>query len=321
MSFPGLLVVILSYGRGGQYLAALSALREAGIRDEQILVVHNPSTPGELPPREGDGCELIVAEHNLGYAAAMNLGIVRQLERGCDFLLLLTHDAHPRSGSLRAMVEAALGNPEYAVLGPVLVLTGTETPYSYGGIRRRDGSVGHRLHAPAGKDGVARCDWVDGGTMLVRADALRKVGGFDERFWGYTEEAELCLRIARSGSLIGVVLGAEADQDPGGPKRPGPWAYLLTRNGLAFARASVGYRGVAFILGRAILVALLEMPRVLARATGLRPGPAGTPWAIAVGTLRGATDYFRGRWGAPPTNLPGAGDVGNLTPDGGEDSG
>jgi GT2 family glycosyltransferase len=312
VSGTGPRVVILSYGDGGQYLAVLETLRAAGVATDRVLVVHNPSTPGERPPGDGGGCELIVADRNLGYAAAMNLGMRRQLERDSELLLLLTHDAHPRPGSLEAMVAAARENPEFAVLGPVLMLSGTEVPYSYGGIRRRDGSVGHRAAAPLDARGIWPCDWVDGGTMLVRTDALRPVGGFDERFWGYTEEAELCLRIARSGSRIGVVLGAEADQDPGGPKRPGPWAYLLTRNGLAYARESVGRRGVAFILGRAIFIALAELPRVVARGAGLRPGPAATPWAVAVGTSRGIVDYFRGRWGAPPADLPGAGDVGNL---------
>ncbi len=43
-------------------------------------------------------------------------------------------------------------------------------------------------------------------------------------------------------------------------------------------------------------------------------GPGGTaePWALAVGTARGAIDFIRGRWGPPPSNLPGMGDVGNV---------
>lgn len=312
MSAADLRVVVLSYGTGGQYLRLVEELAGEGIAKERILVVHNPSTPGERPPGEGGGCELLVADHNLGYAAAMNLGIERQFERDPELLLLLTHDAGLRPGALALMLGAAAADPDFAVLGPVLMLTGTDTPYSFGGIRRRDGSVGHRPQLPRGAAGVAACDWVDGGTMLLRAAAVRQVGGFDERLWGYTEEAEFCLRVARAGFRIGVVVGAVADQDPGGPKRPGPWAYLLTRNGLAYAQKSVGGRGVAFIAGRAFLVALFELTRAIARGTGLREGSPAAPWAVARGQLLGILDYFRGRWGAPPASLPGAGDVSNL---------
>jgi GT2 family glycosyltransferase len=198
------------------------------------------------------------------------------------------------------------------VLGPVLLLTGTETPYSYGGINRANGSVGHRPAPPPAGNGIAACDWVDGGTMLVRSEALREAGEFDERFWGYTEEADLCLRIGRAGYRVGVVLAARADQDPGGPKRPGPWAYLLTRNGLAYAQRSVGARGIAFIAARALAVVGYELVRAALRALRLRPGPAEEPWAVARGILRGIADFARGRWGPPPSDLPGAGDMSNL---------
>jgi GT2 family glycosyltransferase len=313
-SWEGLRVVILTYGTGGQHRPLLDSLLVEGIDPERILLVHNPSAPGEAPPAPEGGCEVIASSHNLGYAAAMNLGIERQLGRDCEHLLLLTHDARLRGDALARLLAAARADPQLGVLGPVLVLTGTETPYSFGGINRANGSVGHRPSEPPASGGVARCDWVDGGTMLIRAEALRRVGGFDERFWGYTEEADLCLRIGRAGFGVGVVLAARADQDPGGPKRPGPWAYLLTRNQLAYAKRSVGWRGVAFIAARAVLGIAYELVRALARATPLRGGTPEEPWAVAVGMARGIADFARGRGGPPPASLPGGGDISNLEP-------
>jgi N-acetylglucosaminyl-diphospho-decaprenol L-rhamnosyltransferase len=316
--WEGLRVVVLTYGTGGQHRPLLDSLLAEGIDPDWIVLVHNPSAPGEEPPAPPSGCEVILASHNLGYAAAMNLGIERQLERGCELLLLLTHDARLRPGALERMLGAMRADSELGVVGPVLVLTGTETPYSFGGINRANGSVGHRPSEPPASDGVAPCDWVDGGTMLIRAEALRQVGGFDERFWGYTEEADLCLRIGRAGFGVGVVVAARADQDPGGPKRPGPWAYLLTRNGLAYAKRSVGACGVAYIGARALGVIAYELIRAVARATRLRSGPAGEPWAVAAGMARGILDFARGRWGPPPTSLPGGGDIANLEPPAGQ---
>jgi glycosyltransferase involved in cell wall biosynthesis/GT2 family glycosyltransferase len=303
--------VVLTYGTGAEHEPLLASLLVEGMAPERILIVHNPAAPGEPDPTLPPGCELLRASHNLGYAGGMNLGIERQLDRGCELLLLLTHDARLREGALAALIGAAEAQPEYGALGPALVFAGSEDPFSFGGITRANGTMAHRSKRPSETSGIATCDWIDGGTMLIRAGALAQTGGFDERFWSYCEEAELCLRISRAGFRVGVLLDAVADQSPGGPKRPGPWAYLLTRNGTAYAHRAVGLRGLAFLNGRAALSVAWELTRALSRALHLRPGPAGDPWAVAVGISRGTLDFYRRRWGPPP-RLPGAGDVGNL---------
>ncbi len=312
MNGADLRVVVLTYGTGGEHQPLLDSLAGEGLQLDRVLVVHNPSTPGEGPPSVPAGCEVLIATHNLGYAAGMNLGIHQQLSRGCELLLLLTHDARLRPGALERLIEAATANPRYGVLGPALVLTGTATPFSFGGVTRGNGSVDHLKGQPSAPGGIAPCDWVDGGTMLIRADALAQTGGFDERFWGYCEDADLCLRIVRAGFLVGVVVGSWADQAPGAAKRPGPWAYLLTRNGAAYAQSFAGIRGVSFMTGRAALLALFELLRIAVRMTPLRDGSLAVPWAVAVGRVRGMLDFFRGRWGPPPAGLPGTGDMQNV---------
>ena len=187
-------------------------------------------------------------------------------------------------------------------------------PFSFGGRTGAGGALSHVKERPAASGPVAPCDWVDGGTMLIRAEALAGAKGFDERLWGYCEDADLCLRIARAGYGIGVVLDAVADQAPGGAKRPGPWAYLLTRNGLAFAERARGRRGLAATLLRAGGLVLSELARTLARLTPLRPGNPADTWAVAVGSARGTLDFLRHRWGPPPGDLPGGGDLKNLVP-------
>lgn len=312
----GLRAVVLTYGGGGEHERLLASLAAEGLPADRLLVVHNPAVPGEPDPAVPPRCELLRASHNLGYAAAMNRGIERQLERDPELVLLLTHDARLRPGALAALLDAARSTPSYGALGPALVFSGSEEPFSYGGTTRSNGTLTHRRERPVAIAGIADCDWVDGGTVLLRAAALANAGGFDERFWGYCEEAELCLRIVRCGFRVGVVPDAVADQSPGGPKRPGPWAYLLTRNGTAYAQRAVGLHGVAFISLRAVWYVAIELVRVTARGLRLRPGPVAEPWAVAFGVSRGLLDFYRRRWGPPP-RLPGAGDVANLAPAGG----
>jgi N-acetylglucosaminyl-diphospho-decaprenol L-rhamnosyltransferase len=310
---PRLGVVVLTYGAGGPHEPLLESLLAQGIAPGAILVVHNPADPGEPDPSLPPGCELLRATHNLGYAAAMNLGVERQRRHGYELLLLLTHDARLRPGALRSLLDAAAAHPRFGVLAPRLVFAGSETPFSFGGQTSRTGKTTHIAELGAVDDGIARCDWVDGGTMLIRADALRRVGDFDERFWSYCEEADLCLRISRAGYGIGVVPAAVADQQPGGSKRFGPWSYLLTRNGAAYAWRASGFPGFALFLVRAIGQVVRELLRTAARGLRLRGGPPGDTWATAVGTARGLVDLCRRRWGPPPP-LPGRGDIANVEP-------
>jgi N-acetylglucosaminyl-diphospho-decaprenol L-rhamnosyltransferase len=306
-------VVVLIYGRGGEHRPLLETLLAQGIPPQRIVAVHNPATTGEPPPSLPPGCELIQAERNLGYAGGMNLGIVRQRERKTELILVLTHDARLRPGALELLLSNARRHPDYGALGPVMVWAGSDRPFSFGGITRTNGTNAHVTERPAsGTHGVLDADWIDGGAMLLRGAVLDRVGTFDERFWAYCEEAELCLRIRRAGYKVGVVVDALADQSPGGTKRPGAWAYLMTRNGIAFAHRARGRRGLVRATARSGRGAALNFIRAGLRAMRLRPGRAGEPWVLAVGIARGTIDFFRGRWGPPPPGLPGMGDLRNA---------
>lgn len=305
--------VVLAYGAGGEYLRVLASLERQAVSIARTIVVHNPAVPGERLPPPPPGCEVIAASHNLGYAAGMNLGIRRLLARPPELVLLLTHDASLRDGALRRLVEAVASETAYGVLGPALLFAGSEEAFSFGGTASPTGDLGHRRARPRTAGPVVPCDWVDGGTMLVRSEVLRQVDAFDERLWSYCEDADLCLRVRRAGFEVGIVPDAVADQVPGAAKRPGPWAYLRARNGLAFASRRAGARGVAAGVLRWGGLALSELARTLARLTPLRPGDPTATWPVAVGTVRGIFDFVRGRWGPPPP-LPGGGDLKNVEP-------
>jgi GT2 family glycosyltransferase len=304
---------VLAYGGGGEHGPLLASLIAAGLPARDIVVVHNPARPGEPAPPVAAGCALIQAERNLGYAAGMNRGIAWLREHGARRLLLLTHDARLRPGALDALLAAAEGEPSYGVLAPALVMTGTDEPFSYGGTTDANGFTAHRKEPPTDvADGIAPCDWADGGALLLSAEAVERAGVFDERFWSYCEESDLALRVRRSGLRVGVVVGAIADQDPGGAKRLGAWAYLLTRNGAEYARRAVGIRGAVCVEARALYLVAFSLARVALRTVRHRPGGPREPWILAVATARGALDFLRRRWGPPPPGLPGMGDVTNV---------
>ena len=310
MNFDGLRAVVLTHGSGGAYGPLLATLEQEGLPLERVVVVHNPTDPNEARPSLPPGCELIAADRNRGYSVGMNLGLKRQLEHDGDLLLVLTHDARFEPGALARMVAAIRADSDYGVVGPALVLE-NGTPFSFGGFTTDDGALFHKQEQPSTAEEIAPCDWVDGGTMLFRSELLRRIGGFEERFFIYCEDAEICWRASRTGQRVGVVLGARAEQSPGGARRVGPWSYLLTRNGTYYAVEARGRRGLVGSLRRAVERIALNSARTAARGLRLRKGSPAEPWAMTVGTARGLIDYLRRRWGPPPA-LPGSGDVKNV---------
>ncbi len=294
--------MVLAYGAGDLHVPLLAALLGEGAAPEALVVVHNPASardrPGDVP-----GVPLIRNRRNLGYAGGMNIGIRHQLARGARHVVLLTHDTRPRPGALAALGRAAERAPEFGVLGPALCFAGSERAFSYGGRTAADGSVGHILERPA-PGRVAACDWIDGSAMLLRGDALERVGLLDDRFFMYFEETDLCLRMQRGGWSVGVVLDAVAEQEPGRERRVGAFTYLMTRNGTEYARCAAGARGVAAAVGRV----LLETPPHLG-AVVRRSAAAAESRVVLAAMWLGLLDFARRRFGPPPARLAGLGDV------------
>lgn len=302
-------VVVLAHGTESPAAGVVGRLLEEGAAPSQVVVVHNRTGPSD-PPLElpFPGVEVIASPRNLGYTGGMNLGIARQLESDAELILVLTHDVRVLPGTLAELAAVAARHPDHGVLGPALFDPVRGDPFSFGARMSPTGGMGHLTEIPPdAQDGIVPCDSIDGAFMLIRAQVFRDVGSFDEKLFVYAEESELCLRARRAGWRVGVVTAARGEQEVGAPRRPGAYAYLMTRNGLNLAQSAAGWRGIVGGLGRGLIQLAVHGRRL---ADPRRPADhKRAAHASIVGTLRGAADYFRGRWGPPPSSLPGLGDV------------
>jgi GT2 family glycosyltransferase len=309
-------IVVLTHGTATESLGLLRSLVEEGCPPSSVVIVHNPVEVGQPaiePPDPAIG--VLRPDANIGYAAGMNLGMRHQRRRGARTILFLTHDVRFRPGALAALLEGLRRNPAFGVLGPVLWIRGEDRPFSFGGITADTGETVHLMTPSPHVHGVAATDWIDGCAMAIRGEVVDMIGGLDERFFGYCEESEFCLRATRAGWKVGVVLQAVAEQAPGRSKRPGAHAYLLCRNGLEYARLARGARGVVAGLGRAMYQVASDTRRILGAKAGRRPpATAAESYPRLVGTIRGVVDFLQRRWGPPPTSMPGMGDYRNLPP-------
>lgn len=180
----------------------------------EIIVVDNDSSDGsdEMVAREFPSVRLLDNDANVGFTKANNQGLAIADGR---YLLLLNPDAELASGALRSLHDYAEAHPSVGIIGPKLLFPDGTVQSS----RRRFPSLSTGLlestvlqrflpsHPTlrryyvldASDEDTQEVDWVVGACMLVRREAIERVGSFDERFFMYSEELDLCYRTKADG--------------------------------------------------------------------------------------------------------------------------
>ncbi len=200
-------ILIVSWNVRELLAAALAALPAAAPATWEAIVIDNASQDGSAGMVAGrfPGVSLIRNTVNAGFGRANNQGIA--LARG-RYVLFLNSDTVTPPAALARLVEFMDAHPEAGACGPrLLLLEGRPQPYAFGGDPRPGYLVrrgwhrlarGRALHDWATSDTQA-VEWVSGACLLVRREALQQVGGFDEAFFMYFEDNDLCLRLRQAG--------------------------------------------------------------------------------------------------------------------------
>jgi GT2 family glycosyltransferase len=264
----------------------------------QVVVVDNASGDGsaEMVAAEYPNVELHASERNLGFAAATNLGIRSQ---SAPYVLALNPDTRLTEGALETILAVMDAHPEVAVAGCKLVLEDGSfdhaarrsfpTPLSalghFSGLGRRRGAPASLTAYRAPEVDSGPVDAVNGAFMLIRRDAFDQVGGFDEGYWMYMEDLDLCYRLSEAGWITWYEPGATVIHVKGGTTggRRSPrlnWAfhkgmYRFYRRHYAPRRSwavnAAVYVGIALKLAAALVASAAR--RALG---GLRPKPASS---------------------------------------------
>jgi N-acetylglucosaminyl-diphospho-decaprenol L-rhamnosyltransferase len=213
MPRPVLDIVIVSYRCRGMLRDCLSSLRTfAPVKGARIWVVDNASGDGtiEMMREQFPEVELLASEENLGFSAANNLAI----RRGeALYVLALNPDTRMTEGALDRMLELMESNPKIGISGCRLELPdGTFDHAARRSFPTPLGALAHftrvgrwkkapaslsQYRAPAVESGPV--DAVNGAFMLMRRKTLDEVGLFDEGYWMYMEDLDLCYRFAQAG--------------------------------------------------------------------------------------------------------------------------
>lgn len=200
-------VVLVNWRAAAMTLRAIDCVLEQSSPPEHIYVVDNGSDDGSVESlRVGANCRseritLIASDRNLGFGAGCNLAIRRAMAAGYVYLWLLNNDALPERDCLAALLRTAKETPgPLGAVGSLLVdPAGHQAPHFgswMGSIALTCGDVSRPgdLQRPY--------SWCTAASLLVEAAALRAIGGFDEDFFMYWEDADLNLRLRRAGFTI-----------------------------------------------------------------------------------------------------------------------
>ena len=209
---PSVSVLIVNYRSYAELRACLQSIERIEPDAEVVVVDWSSHAPDAARLRlDHPGVRLLAETGNRGFGAGVNLAACHA--RGSR-LLLLNPDAVLEASVTPALCAYLDAHPRVAVVGPrildadgalqasarrfpgVSTLAGGRSTWL---TRAWPGNPVSRRNLLAGGNGPRAVDWLSGACMLIRREAFDNVGGFDEGFFLYWEDADLCRRLADAG--------------------------------------------------------------------------------------------------------------------------
>ena len=249
--------VVVNYNTRDYLLQCLRSLRVDGVA--RVVVVDNASVDGsgEALRQSDPDAVLLPMTSNLGYGTAANRGVAAV---DSDYVLILNPDAVVEPGTVKVLAAALDRDPGLAVVGPRMEEPDGSLYPSARCFPNLLDAAGHAflgLVLPANRytrryrmldwdhSAPGEVDWVSGACLLARRSAFRAVGGFDEAYFMYAEDVDLCWRLRRAGWRVGYEPGGRVMHSLGASSRQMPYRMILAhhRSLLRFAsRSTTGPR-------------------------------------------------------------------------------
>jgi N-acetylglucosaminyl-diphospho-decaprenol L-rhamnosyltransferase len=290
-------VVVVSYNSRDTLRDCVEPL--VGVAGVGVTVVDNASPDRSLEAIADLPVQAIESGRNGGFAFGCNIGMAAG---SAPLVLFLNPDARIDAEGLERLAAVLEAEPDVAIVGPRLLedgdrLVASMRRYQRAGstwaqalflhrVLRRAAWANEIVREPAAYERVAYPEWLSGACMLGRRSALEPIGGFDEGFFLYCEDMDLCARLRAAGHEIRYEPAVTVHHE-GGRSAPRASLYpILARSRTRYAREHYG--PVSAFLQRAglavnavthVMVAAGRRERVRGHAAALRAVLRSSPAA------------------------------------------
>lgn len=244
---PLVYAVVLDWNGVEDTLRAVAALHALEAPLPRVVVVDNGSrsSPRRRIEERFPSVAVIETGENLGYAGGNAAGIRHALTAGADFVWVLNNDAMPARDALRELLATASREPRAGAIGSKIVYADRPDVVwaTWGEISWLQSLVrlpGQGRPDDGRYDVERKVEWIPGCSIMLRRAALEEVGGFDESFFAYHEDADWGARAAARGwecwyNGRSVVRHAVHGSSGGAAHYGGFRKYLSARNSVLYA--------------------------------------------------------------------------------------
>jgi len=207
-------IILVNFNGTKHTVACVASIRaHAPSFPYEVIVVDNGSSDAEKESlkRQLPDCTVVQNDKNIGFGGANNIGAARA--KG-ELLFFLNNDTIVTSDVVTPLAEAMDRSPGMGLVGPALCNVDGTFQVSFGRFPSlvkewQTRSFGNRFNRlDPGNVGVVEesvREWITGAAMLVRKKCFDQLGGFDESYFMYFEDVDLCYRARRLGFEIGYL--------------------------------------------------------------------------------------------------------------------
>ncbi|MDA0168665.1 glycosyltransferase family 2 protein [Solirubrobacter taibaiensis] len=276
-------VVVVSYNSGDTLRGCVEPLCD--VPGVDVIVVDNDSPQDPLPTIADLPVRTIRAPRNGGFSYGCNLGAAGGAS---DAILFLNPDAVLSPGDLAQLVAVLEREPSTGIVAPRILGGEGELALS----RRREPRLAstfaqalflHRLlptaawtdemiRDPQGYDVPGDAEWLSGACLLIRRDAFEAIGGFDEGFFLYCEDTDICVRMRAHGLAVRYEPAATARHQEGSSAPRAELAAIHARSRARYARLHytrpAAFAESCLLALSAVTHAVVTAPRRRAAAKG-----------------------------------------------------
>lgn len=205
---PRVTIAIVSYNSGATLARCFEALATQTEKSFRVLLIDNASRerPAALVKNLPFSVDYREMADNLGFAGGMNAALA-----ACEtpLLVALNPDAFPEPNWLATLLRAEAHHPNVAAFGS-LQLSANDRDHvdGFGDHYLITGQAWRGVTRPAIKGELAYSFGVCAAAALYRTDLLRRIGGFDERFFCFYEDVDVAFRLRLAGAECAVVPSA-----------------------------------------------------------------------------------------------------------------